>query len=328
MRVVVPELLARGDPEHLADQVDAGDLLGDAVLDLEAGVHLEEGDGAVLGDEELAGAGADVLRLAQDRLGALVEAAHLVLGQERRGRLLDQLLVAALQRAVAGGDHDDVAVLVGQALGLDVARLVEELLHEALAAAEGGLGLAHRGLEGSATSSLLRATLRPRPPPPKAALIAIGRPFSSANSTASSASSTGSLVPASERGADLLGDVAGLDLVAEVLDRLGRRADPDEPGVDDGLGEVAVLGEEAVAGVHRVGTGLLGGGDDLLDVEVGVGRGGAVEGVRLVGQPHEQGVPVGVGVHRDAARCLRPCTPGSPGRRSRPGWRSEPSAAA
>ena len=158
-RVVVPELLARGDPEHLADQVDPGDLLGDAVLHLEAGVHLEEGDGPVLGDEELTGAGADVVRLAQDRLGALVEAAHLVVGQERRGRLLDQLLVAPLQRAVTGGDHHDVAVLVGEALGLDVARLVEELLHEALAASEGGLGLTHRRLEGVGDLLLLASDL-------------------------------------------------------------------------------------------------------------------------------------------------------------------------
>ena len=75
-RVVVPQLLAGGDPEHLADEVEAGDLLGDAVLDLEAGVHLEEGDGAVLGDQELAGAGADVVGLAQDRLGALVQPAR------------------------------------------------------------------------------------------------------------------------------------------------------------------------------------------------------------------------------------------------------------
>ena len=39
----------------------------------------------------------------------------------------------------------------------------------------------------SATSSISRATLRPRPPPPNAALIAIGRPCSSANATTSSA---------------------------------------------------------------------------------------------------------------------------------------------
>ena len=71
--VVVAERLAGGDPEHLAHQVEAGDLLGDRVLDLEPGVDLEEGDRAVLADEELAGAGADVAGLAEDRLGRRVE---------------------------------------------------------------------------------------------------------------------------------------------------------------------------------------------------------------------------------------------------------------
>ena len=42
---------------------------------------------------------------------------------------------------------------------------------------------------------MVRATLRPRPPPPKAALIATGSPCSLANATISSASSTGSAVP-------------------------------------------------------------------------------------------------------------------------------------
>ena len=52
----------------------------------------------------------------------------------------------------------------------------------------------------SVTSSISRATFSPRPPPPNAALIAIGRPCSSANATTSSAPSTGSFVPAT-RGA-------------------------------------------------------------------------------------------------------------------------------
>ena len=71
----------------------------------------------------------------------------LLVGQERRGRLLDQLLVPALQRAVAGADHDHVAVRVGQHLRLDVAGLVQVALDEALAAAERRDGLAHRRLE-------------------------------------------------------------------------------------------------------------------------------------------------------------------------------------
>src|SRR5690606_36348834 len=98
-------------------------------------------------DEELAGSRADVADLLEDRLRRGVEMGVLLLGEERRGCLFDELLVAALQRAVARRDHDDVARGIRQALRLDVTRLVEVLLHEALAAAEGCDGLAGGGLE-------------------------------------------------------------------------------------------------------------------------------------------------------------------------------------
>ncbi len=59
------ERLALGDPDLLGDEVDAEHLLGHRVLDLEAGVHLEEPDLAAVevrvGDEELDRAGADVV---------------------------------------------------------------------------------------------------------------------------------------------------------------------------------------------------------------------------------------------------------------------------
>ncbi len=43
--------LAAGDADLPLDEIDAGDHLGDRVLDLEAGVHLEEEELAVLIDE-------------------------------------------------------------------------------------------------------------------------------------------------------------------------------------------------------------------------------------------------------------------------------------
>jgi hypothetical protein len=70
------------------------------MLDLEAGVHLEEEEVAVL-EDELDGAGAVVA----DGLGRLDRRlAHRLLdalGQVGRRRLLDQLLVSALGRTVA-----------------------------------------------------------------------------------------------------------------------------------------------------------------------------------------------------------------------------------
>jgi hypothetical protein len=47
------ELLAGGDADHLLDQVEPGDRLGDRVLDLEPRVHLEEVEALVLADDEL-----------------------------------------------------------------------------------------------------------------------------------------------------------------------------------------------------------------------------------------------------------------------------------
>ena len=137
------------------------DLLGHRVLDLQTGVDLEEGDQPVLADQELAGARADVAGLLADRLAGVVQAADLLLGQERRGRLLDQLLVAPLQRAVAGADDDDLAGAVGEHLRLDVARLVEVALDEALAAAEGGDRLAYGAVVQLGDLAALAGDLQP-----------------------------------------------------------------------------------------------------------------------------------------------------------------------
>ena len=53
-----------------------------------------------------------------------------------RGRFLEQFLVAALDGALALAEADHVAVLVGQHLELDVARLLDELFHVEIAVAE------------------------------------------------------------------------------------------------------------------------------------------------------------------------------------------------
>ena len=53
--------LARRDADLLLDDVDAGDELGDRVLDLDAGVDLEEEEVALVVEQELEGAGVGVL---------------------------------------------------------------------------------------------------------------------------------------------------------------------------------------------------------------------------------------------------------------------------
>ena len=277
------------------------------MLHLEAGVDLEEGDGAVLAHEELAGAGAEVAGFLEDGLGGFVEPAVLLLGEERGRGFLDEFLVAALQRAVAGGDHHHVAVGVGEALGLDVARGVQEALDEALAAAEGGDGLTDGGFEqfgdflaGAGHLDAASAAAEGRLDGDRQAelvheledflggLHRVGR--------------AGNL-----RGADLFGDVAGLDLVAQGGDRGGGGPDPGDAGVDHLGGELGVLGQEAVAGVDGVGAGAVGHLDQLVHHEVGLGGGVAAQRVGLVGELDVQGVAVRIRVDRHGGDAFIAC---------------------
>ena len=135
-----------------------GDQLGDRVLHLEAGVHLEEVELAVL-VEELDGAGVVVAAGLRDLDGGRAHGLADLVGEVGRRALLDQLLVPALGRAVALAQPQRVAVLVGQHLHLDVARPLEVALEVDLGTAEVGLGLAGRRLHG--LRRLGRARRRP-----------------------------------------------------------------------------------------------------------------------------------------------------------------------
>ena len=59
------------------------------------------------------------------------------------------------------------------------------------------------------------------------------------------------------------------------------------------------LGQEAVAGMNRVGAGDLGGADDRRDVEIAVGAARRADADVLVGEAHVQRVLVGLGVDGD-----------------------------
>src|SRR5690606_31902636 len=67
--------------------------------------------------------------------------------EQRRGCLFDDLLVAALERAFALAQVDDVAVRVGEDLRLDVPRSLYVPLQEECVVAEARLRLAPRGGE-------------------------------------------------------------------------------------------------------------------------------------------------------------------------------------
>src|SRR5690606_34059710 len=114
---------ARGDTDLLMDEVDISDRLGDRMLDLQAGVHLDEIELAVL-VEEFDRAGAAVFQLLH-RIGADRADIHALLQVEGwRVGLFPDLLVAPLQGAIALAEMDRIAFAVADHLDLDMPRLV------------------------------------------------------------------------------------------------------------------------------------------------------------------------------------------------------------
>ncbi|MCY1225185.1 hypothetical protein D9M72_373750 [compost metagenome] len=245
---------AVSDPELLLDQVDPRGFLGDGVLHLKPRIHFQERDGSIRGNKELHGAGAGVAGFPADRLRGAVNLPPLIVAEERCGGFLHELLVPALQGAVAGPDDDDVAVGIGKDLRFDVPWTVQVAFHEAFAAAEGCHGFADCGVEGFLDLVHVPDHLEPAAAAAEGRLDGDRQAVLLGEGAGFRSRIHGTVASGHEGGAGADGDFAGGDLVAELPDGFRRRADPGQPGIQHCLREIGVLGQEAVAGVDGVRT--------------------------------------------------------------------------
>jgi hypothetical protein len=253
--LVEPKRLAGRDPQLVGDEITTGHEFRDGVLDLQPRVHLEERRLAAIVDKELAGTRAHVADGARERERGLAESMPKVRRHYGRRRLFENLLVAALDRAVALAQVHAVAVAIEDHLDLDVTPALDEALEDETVVAEGRHRLAPRGREGVREAGGVPDRAHPL-------ATAAGRRLDDERE-ADARRGTG------QRTVGLVGPViAGQDrntqrrrqpprrgLVAHRPDGSGRWADPADPGGPDRLREVRVLGEEAEARVERVGTG-------------------------------------------------------------------------
>ena len=254
-------------------------------------------------EEALDGAGADVV----DGLGCLhadlADAlAHLRVDDPfGRGGLLDDLLVAALDRAVALAEVDDVAVAVGQHLDLDVAGVVQVALEIDGGVGEEFLAFAAGALEGALELVLGQRHAKALAAAPAGGLDGDGEAdllLGDAQRVGDGGDGLGGA--GHDRHARGLHQLAGTRLRAHRLDRAGGRADEDDAGVLARLRKRCVLGQEPVAGVDRLGARALGDVEDLLDAEVVLGGGSVAEVVGLGGALDVGRVAVDLRVHGDA----------------------------
>ena len=168
--LAVGKRLSARDTKHGLNEVDAGDHLGHRVLDLDAGVHLDEIEVAgrlVVEIFERAGAAvADAFREPHgggaQRFAPLGEKAD-------RGRLLPDLLTAALQRAFALVEMDR-GLSIAEDLNLDMTGARDETLEVKASVPERGerLGARLRDLSSRAPRGTRRrgCRARRRQPPP------------------------------------------------------------------------------------------------------------------------------------------------------------------
>ncbi len=95
------------------------------------------------------------------------------------------------------------------------------------------------------------------------------------------------------------GGLLAFDLVAHGGDRLGIGADEDDARLGQRDREGLALGQEAVAGMHRLGAARPAGRDDLVDHEIALGGRRRPDVNGAVGHLHMEGILVGVGIDRN-----------------------------
>ena len=293
-----------GDQNLRAHQVEAGDDFGDGVLDLDARVHLDE-EPFVLVEvvEKLNRAGVVVTDLLRHPGGGVAQFVDNFLGQAETWRHLDDLLMAALHRAIALVQMDHVAVLVAENLHLDVLGVRNIFFEEHRWIAEGAFGFrlrfvqqtrkvgsflhhahaasaaAEGGLDDEREADLLCGLHR---------LLAVGNGF---------------FVAGQNRDVDFLCERAGGGFVAHHVEQLRPRPDERDAGFGARAGEVRVLGKKAVTWMNRVHAFFLGDGNDALDVEIRGDRSLVLaDEIRLVRLESVQAEAVGLRVDGDGAQ--------------------------
>ena len=294
------------------------------MLDLQPRVHLEEVEPAVFVEHELGGAGvrvADAARGVRPRPRPCARAAP---GRARRW---------ALPRSPSdGGAGSSTRARPGArscrarrrgsgtrcgAAGADSVRAAP------LSSPNAALRLALARCASASSKRARSSTTRiPRPPPPALALISSGVPIARRLGAQALVALIVAVVARHDRHAELAHAPLRVDLRAHRRDRVGRRADEDQPGVDDQPRERRALAQEAVAGMDRVGAERLRRRDDPLAVEIRLARRSRPDAQRRVHRRRETARARRRRSRRRPARCPARARRARCGSRSRRGWRS------
>ncbi len=293
--------LAVRDADLPFDQIEPGNIFRHRMLDLKSRIHFHEIEVAGRVEQEFHGSRAAIIDGAGGGGCRIIHALPQGIGQAGSGCLLYDLLVPALDRAIALEKRDTIAVAIGKDLHFHMPWPFEIFLDQHAVIAEGGKRLA-------LCAGKLCRKVAFLPHDAHALAAATGRGFEQNGIT------DGLRLAAQPFFCLILPVIAGNDgnaglrhqrfrfaFPAHGADCCGRRADENEPGSGAGFGEAGIFGEETVTGMNGLRAGRFCGGADFFAVEIGGTRRRGADGNCLVGQCHMHGVTVGVRINGDSA---------------------------
>ncbi|KPB21503.1 Uncharacterized protein AC518_4386 [Pseudomonas syringae pv. syringae] len=300
LQLIQRRQITGGQLHHPADQIHAPDLLGDAVLDLQACVHFQKIEALIFTvEDELDRPGAAIIDCPGEFDSRCAEFFGHAVRQVRGRGFFQHFLIAPLHRAVAYAKRQHLALTVAEHLHFQVAGALDVFLDEHTRVAEIVLTEALDRLER--VGQLFCAATHTHADAAAARRALEHHRVADGASCRDGRLQTVEQFGAFEHGhAMLLGQRSGGVLEAEYAQLLGRRADEGDTGVFAGLSECSVFGEEPVAGMNGFGAAGVGDGEDLVHRQIGSGCATFAQAVGFVGLHQVQAGSVGFGIHRHA----------------------------
>ena len=311
----VTQLCAEGHGNLLFHQVNAVATLGNAVLHLQAGVHLNEVGRAVRHNQELHRSQGVIPHGLDQPTSVVLELFPQVAGNARPGRRGDfnELLVVALHGTVAFVKGEYVAVHVGNDLNLNVPHVGQKFFHKQPWVAKGSLGHG-----GSLEKGVFQLRFLMNGKNASAAAAAFGLEHDGQADFGNNLAGRfhiHSAVRAGHHGnAQLAGHLPGLHLVAQQVHGLGGSADKGNAGLFAALRKARVFRGKTPAGVDAYHAALFGLVDNAVNIQVGPGLRAQQDQLLRRGRRGGGLVHIGSGHGRHGIKPLPDGTADAPGR--------------
>ena len=296
------ELIAFSNFDLGLHDIDTGNLLGNGMLNLNTRVNLDEVELAVGSSKEFYSAGADIINVLHQLYSCVADSLALLYRQSEGRSDFYELLMTTLYGAVTLEQVHEVAMRIADNLHLDMLRVLQIFFQIDFIIAK---SLFRFALGHIICSHCLFSVMDNAHAAAAAAVDSFNNNriagfFTKVQHLLHGVYSA--LGAGNHRNACQLSLLAGVELVAEHNQMLQTRADEGDALLSAAAGQVAVLGQEAVAGVDGVDIMLTCNAQDVFDIKISVGRGFAfADEISFISFVTMQGKGVFLGIYSNGA---------------------------